>query len=532
MKHHLSAAVLVIILLLPASLPAQHPNIRVSQPGSTDPEEVTISINPTNPLNLAAGSNIDYVWYSFDGGHTWTEGHLTSPLGVWGDPCVIFDARGDLYYAHLSNPPGGSWLDRIVVQKSTDGGMSWSDGVGVGLNPPKDQDKEWLAADQTGSPYRHNLYMAWTEFDAYGSSNPADSTRILFSRSTDAGTTWSAPVRISDTAGNCLDGDDTVEGAVPAVGPNGEVYVSWSGPLGIMFDRSTDGGVSFGTDIFVTDQPGGWSFDIFGISRCNGLPVTACDISSSAYQGRIYVLWSDQRNGVTDTDVFLISSDDGGDTWGSITRVNDDPAGRHQFFPWMTIDPTTGHLYVVFYDRRSTSGVATDVYLAISEDGGQTFTNRLISDSSFIPSAMVFFGDYINIAALNGLVYPIWMRMDSGDLSVWMAIMDMAPPQAVDDLAATLSGGAKSAAGDISLSWSQPADNVGVDHYVVYRSTDPEPAIPGDSLVSLAEPFYLDSGVVGDTAVSHFYVVEAVDEAGNRSGASNIVGEIDRGLNN
>ena len=59
---------------------------------------------------------IDFYYYSFDGGFTWTEGRLTSTLGVWGDPCVIFDAEGNLYYSHLSNPQDGDFIDRIVVQ--------------------------------------------------------------------------------------------------------------------------------------------------------------------------------------------------------------------------------------------------------------------------------------------------------------------------------------------------------------------------------------------------------------------------------
>jgi hypothetical protein len=131
--------------------------------------------------------------------------------------------------------------------------------------------------------------------DYYGSTNPNDSTRILFSRSTDAGITWASPVRLSDKGGNCVDSDSTVEGAVPAIGPDGEVYVSWSGPLGIMFDKSTDGGITFGQDIFVADQPGGWDFNIPGIYRCNGMPVTACDAGDSPFRGNIYINWSDQR---------------------------------------------------------------------------------------------------------------------------------------------------------------------------------------------------------------------------------------------
>jgi hypothetical protein len=65
----------------------------------------------------------------------------------------------------------------------------------------------------------------------------------------------------------------------------------------------------------------------------------------------------------------------------------------------------------------------TEVYLARSTDGGESFTNFKVSESSFLPDASVFFGDYSNIAAHNGMIYPMWMRMDQGILSVWVAIV-------------------------------------------------------------------------------------------------------------
>ncbi len=85
----------------------------------------------------------------------------------------------------------------------------------------------------------------------------------------------------------------------------------------------------------------------------------------------------------------------------------------------------TGIIYLVFYDRRNTNSSETEVYVAKSEDGGETFKNFKVSESPFIPDSQIFFGDYINIAARNGLVYPIWTRMDGFSLSVWMAIIDM-----------------------------------------------------------------------------------------------------------
>jgi hypothetical protein len=227
-------------------------------------------------------------------------------------------------------------------------------------------------------------------------------------------------------AGNCLDSDSAVEGAVPAVGPNGEVFVTWSGPTGIRFDRSLDGGQTWlNDDILVSDQPGGWDYSIPGIMRCNGFPITCCDLSHGPHRGNIYVNWTDQRNGATDTDVWFVRSLDGGDTWTQPLRVNDDPPGKHQFFTWMTIDQVTGWIYIVYYDRRNYTDNQTDVYMAVSKDGGVSFFNFRISESPFVPVSTVFFGDYNNIAAHNNVIRPIWTRLHNNELSIWTALIDM-----------------------------------------------------------------------------------------------------------
>ena len=408
------------LLIISLDIMGQPQNIKVNSSG-TDPEEVSIALNPANPNNLSIGANISYSYSSTNAGLSWTQKNLTSSLfDVWGDPSLIYDGIGNLFYGHLSyTPPPGYWIDRIVVQKSSDNGANFDQGVGIGFNNPKEQDKEWLAVDLQNN--RNYIYTSWTEFDNYSSTASTDSSRILFSRSTDHGITWSSPLRLSEKGGDCVDADNTVEGAVPTVGPNGEIYDSWAGPLGLVFTKSTNGGVSFTPNQIVTSIPGGWDFAIPGIYRCNGLPVTACDTSHTFTRGNIYIMWGDQRNGVDNSDVFLIKSTDGGNTWGQVKKVNNDNTARHQFFPWMTIDQTTGHLFFVFYDRRGTTLNVTDVYAAESIDGGETFNNFKISQTSFSPQSNTFFGDYTGIAAFNRKVYPVWMRLDGSTLSVYTA---------------------------------------------------------------------------------------------------------------
>jgi hypothetical protein len=126
----------VIITLLLSSfitLNAQHQNILIST--SYSPNEPSIIINPKNTNQLYGGANIASYYYSNDAGYTWQEGTLVSQEhGVWGDPVLICDPAGAFYFFHLSNPPQGNWIDRIVCQKTETFGGEWNDGTAMGLN--------------------------------------------------------------------------------------------------------------------------------------------------------------------------------------------------------------------------------------------------------------------------------------------------------------------------------------------------------------------------------------------------------------
>jgi hypothetical protein len=414
---------LVLALAIVAGLAnpghAQFRNVRITSTNA--PEETTVVIDPNNPLRMAAGANKSAFYYSTNGGIDWAVESLSSSFGEGGDPCVLVDTNGSFYFFHLSGPTNPS---SIVCQKLDTLGSSWSDGASFGLNGKKIQDKSYAAMDRASN----RIYVAWTQFDSL-KNYPTNLSLILFSASSDGGQTFSPPARINEVPGDCSDSSNALQGAVPVVGPNGEVYVTWAGATGIVLNKSLDGGNTWlPHDIPVADQPGGWDITVPGLLRCNGLPVPACDLSAGPYRGTLYVNWCDQRNGTNDTDVWLVKSVDGGLNWTPPRRVNDDLPGKHQFLPWFTVDQTDGTLYSLFYDRRNYSDDRTDVYLAVSRDGGDTFVNALVSKSPFTPLVSNFFGDYIGIAAEHGLVRPVWTRADGGSLSVWTAIINP-PPQ-------------------------------------------------------------------------------------------------------
>jgi hypothetical protein len=433
--HNLLSKIVLLAMCLAASwLPAQskYKNIQIDlqeNNGEYPPCEPSICIDPSNPQFLVAGAILDKVYLSSDTGKTWVESKIQSNHGVYGDPCIVANNKGDFYYFHLGDPGGKGWfgdrfLECIVAQRSCDKGQSWTNGGAIGQNPPKDQDKEWAVC----APNAKKIHVTWTQFDKYESKVPTDSSNILYSCSNRKATKWRKPVRINQVAGNCADDDGTVEGAVPAVGINNELYVAWALENTIYFDRSFNGGKKWlDQDIVAASMVGGWNQDIPGIQRCNGMPVLTVDHSNGPFRGRLYICWSDTRNGTDNTDVFCIHSDDRGESWSEPIRINNDEGRHHQFFPWLTIDQTNGVLHVVFYDRRNQSNELTDVYWAHSTDGGLTWKNEMISESPFAPDPAIFFGDYNNITAHNGVVRPIWTRLHNGRLSVHTALIHIRP---------------------------------------------------------------------------------------------------------
>jgi BNR/Asp-box repeat len=420
---------LPILLLLSSCKEGTYRNVLIyeNKDSRLGPCEPSIFINPNNYNNIVAGAVLNSYHYSFDGGKTWDMGSLRSSHGVFGDPCVIADGNGHFYYFHLADPEGTNWnssriLESIVVQKSIDGGKTWNDGAAIGPTPPKQQDKEWASVN----PLDNTIYTTWTQFDKYGLKDPSCQSAIRFSKSTDGGINWTEAVSLSQIPGNCIDDDNTVEGAVPAAGLNNEVYVAWGFDSKIYFDRSMDGGDTWlDTDLVVGSQVGGWDMDIPGVGRANGMPVTRVDLSNSPHKGTIYINWADASNGADNTDIFIMSSSDHGSTWSKPVKINNDLTKTHQFFPWMDVDPVTGAIYVVYYDRSKYTDWQTDVVLATSTDGGKTFSNEVISDSPFVaPGGGVFFGDYNNISAYNGRVRPIWTRYENNKLSIWTALVE------------------------------------------------------------------------------------------------------------
>jgi hypothetical protein len=416
--------------------------------------EPSLAQNPTNPLNLIAGSNdeiglpactnttpsscpftagisVSGFYASFNGGKTWPcQGLIDlSKFGeyAFGDPAQAFDSKGNAYYGTLAfpNPPTTEELATglqadFFVAKSTDGGCTYKSAARVsGSSPAIFDDKDAITADaNSSSPFHDNVYAAWTKFTTGGD-------QIVFSRSTDGGATFSHPLAISPDYNNNHVGGR--QGAAVKVGPDGTVYVVWLDTVNMQaverLSISRDGGKTFPmqnitvatvTDDFVSPVPGS-SF------RQDARTFPSFSI---APDGTLYVAWSnrsgDPANG--HAVVLVTKSTDDGLSW-STPVVAGNVGGRSAFFASIATDPS-GNVDVVFQALDDVpTGTAPgagvvfyDTYLVKSTNGGAGFSSPVkISTVSSDPDgsstnslAAQFLGDYITAVADSSHVYAVW----------------------------------------------------------------------------------------------------------------------------
>jgi hypothetical protein len=396
--------------LSPMAMPA---NIRVNDPGEdtgfgnqTTQSEPSIAVHHRKVVVAYNDSTKapNYTGYSnsANGGHVFQDdGGL--PGNQSGDNVLAVDRQGTFYYATLSTDAAGN--SSVGVSKSTDGGVTFTPPVNASTTangPAFFQDKEWLTVDNSGEDSDGNLYLVWTKFGGPGE-------QILFARSTDGGNTWSAPLVLSGFGGH--------QAAMPAVGPEGELYVCWidRGASQLLIQKSTDAGLTFANPVTgggavqtIVQIPGTMNGNI----RANSFPSIVVDQES----GRIFITYA-ASVGADAGDVFLTVSHDHGKIWSAPVRVNDDATQTDQWMPSVAVTEE-GTVGVMFYDRRNDPGanLNIDVYLAISTNHGKTFhANQRITTTSFPPAvnfdpaiAFNYMGDYNQMVASGEKFYLAW----------------------------------------------------------------------------------------------------------------------------
>ena len=423
------------------------PDVPVTTESDVTQSENSIFVSPENE-DLVMNSNNSTDWngstvvllsgaddrYSYDSGLNWDGNNQSAGLANSGDPATAIGLNGWWYVGRINMGYGQS------VAYSSDEGHTWHDVeilTPTGSQDLLDKNHLWIDNSQT-SPYQGYLYSAWTSLVSGGPHE----NQIEISRSANHGLTWSTPLSISAA----VNAGSHNQGVNIQTGPDGEVYVAWaiydswpSDEVAYGFSKSIDGGGIFtpGTRI-IQNTKGIRTSGTKKEMRVNSFPCLAVDNSSSPYRGTLYMVWSNigfpGTNTGSDIDVYLIKSQDKGNTWSAPVRVNQDQPGqgKEHFFPWITCDQMNGNVCVVYYDDRNTDSTHCETWISYSYDGGEGWTDMKVSDVAFKPApvpglAMQYFGDYLGITSRNRMVYPAWTDNRSGRAMTYVSPVSLGP---------------------------------------------------------------------------------------------------------
>ena len=339
------------------------------------------------------------------------------------DPSLTFDTSGNVFYSYIviffSNGRGKGTINgtEMAVARSSDGGATYPNITFFSFSGGQDHfnDKPMITADTNlKSAFRDNVYVAW---DAASGGSGGGGIRVA--HSADHGRSFSI------TRADNPNGPGRAIGAVPFVGPNGELYAAWNdyAASAITFNRSFDGGNTWGAPVVIASQSIGFQALPPAQSFRGALLIQPALPIVPAAPTRPSLLFLDGRSPQGTTDILLSFSDDRGGSWSAPARVTDPLSSVDRFFPWLSVDPVTGDVNVSFYDTRNdTTGFRymTDVYFSQSTGGATWAPNTRVSSASsnehdcgglFPCSAIDYgnqYGDYEGLVSFGGVSHAIW----------------------------------------------------------------------------------------------------------------------------
>ncbi|HKQ67886.1 MAG TPA: sialidase family protein [Polyangiaceae bacterium] len=320
---------------------------------------------------------------STDGGTTWGKNITVAPTGsgITGDAVAGIDASGKLYA--VCQDYG---VSQILLSTSSDRGSTWSGWRPIQASP----DKPWVAGVRNGT-----IFLSWL-------GSPGG-----FKRSLDGGATWSAVTSLGTLS----------HGTAISPVDDGVVHVPYNQGAQVRYLRSKDFGATFDPGRNLADM----GTACFGCTPRHH-PIIGSGVSPN---GRVVAItWaSTAPGGDGNDDVWVVISQDGGDSWSKAMRVNDNSTPSRQFQPWTAVD-AQGRVHVIWTDFRNGGQNAT--YYARAENPYTEFSKNIeITDQRGAPPS--FMGDYKGLAIVGNDMFAAWCdsRNGNGDVYFSRASVDM-----------------------------------------------------------------------------------------------------------
>lgn len=273
------------------------------------------------PALSVFGSIVHVVWYdnrdgnyelyykrSMDDGASWSaDSRLTNFSGHSFNPSVF--VLGEIVHVTWYDNRDGNY--EIYYKRSSDGGINWSTDLRLTNNTATSWDPAVSASDSA-------IHIIWWD-------NRDGNYEIYYKRSTDSGATWGSDTRLTNESSSSEFCNISNSGPV--------VHVTWNdirdGNYEIYYKRSTDAGVTWGTDTRLTNNA--------AISR------RSFAFPSGEY---LHVVWGDNRDG--NFEVYYKRSNDKGVTWGPDTRLTNNSAISER--PFLSLSGQV--VNVLWHDNR------------------------------------------------------------------------------------------------------------------------------------------------------------------------------------
>ena len=253
----------------------------------------------------------------------------------------------------------------IFIIKSVDNGTTFGEPLNLSDNPGFSEHPQLSASGSS-------VYAVWAD-------NTPGNREVLFSRSTDNGTSFENTRNLSN------DASDSHNQEMAAFDDN--VYVIWADRdeqenTSILFRASNDGGATFDETISIGSQASVGSF-----------PKVA------AYGDDVYVAWN-VIGSEDDDGLYFAKSSDSGSTFGNATILGEDISGESQ------VSAYNGTVYVVSGGLHSVE--VNGLFFIKSIDGGETFADPVQIDAGgqFVnPLNVEIASDDPNVAYVAGQVF-------------------------------------------------------------------------------------------------------------------------------
>ncbi len=257
----------------------------------------------------------------------------------------------------------------IYYKRSTDGGVSW----GADTRLTNNSANSWYPSVSVSSSVVH---VVWQD-------NRDGNEAIYYKRSTDGGLSWGTDTRLTSNSGYSLSPSGAVSGS--------EVHVVWyegrDGNNEIYYKRSSDGGISWGADTRLTNDIA----DSYGSS---------VSVSGSV----VHVAWQDKRD--SNYEIYHKRSTDAGISWGTDTRLTNNPALSR--YPSLSASGSIVH--IVWEDYR---GSDFNIYYKRSTDGGTSWT-------ADIPLTLDLGDSYHPSLSVSGSVlHAVWSDNRDGNSNIY-----------------------------------------------------------------------------------------------------------------